>query len=102
MSVAKLQRAIEAYAARELGGASVLLRHVATTPWASATFQGERHEFALEIEGVASARAVDFARSLRDLEIGLPGALVADLALTGARTAGTVTIAQIEALTVAD
>jgi hypothetical protein len=66
-------------------------------PWASVTFTGARHWFALS---VGPARAEGIAAMLPDHEFDLPGHLVADIAVTGTRVDGDRTIVEIEALTV--
>lgn len=66
-------------------------------PWASVTFTGARHWFALSI-GPARADAV--AELLPDHEFEIPGHLVADIVVTGTRPDGDRLILDIEALTV--
>ncbi len=66
-------------------------------PWASVTFTGARHWFALS---VGPARAETVATALPEAEFDLPGHLVADLVVTGKRPDGDRVILEIEALTV--
>lgn len=66
-------------------------------PWASVTFTGARHWFALS---VGPARAESVAALLPDFEFDLPGHLVADIVVTGTRPDGDRVILDIEALTV--
>ncbi len=66
-------------------------------PWASVTFTGARHWFALSI-GPARAEAV--TALLPDYEFEIPGHLVADIVVTGTRPDGDRIILDIEALTV--
>jgi hypothetical protein len=66
-------------------------------PWASVTFTGARHWFALS---VGPARADAVAAILPEFEFDLPGHLVADIVVTGTRVDGDRTLLEIEALTV--
>jgi hypothetical protein len=69
----------------DLAGPSVqFLRH-GERPWASATFCGARHSFALLFEGAqAVAAGEDFIAALPDHEFRLRGQLVADATITAA------------------
>lgn len=66
-------------------------------PWASVTFTGARHWFALS---VGPARADVVADLLPDAEFDIPGHLVADMVVTGTRPDGDRILLDIEALTV--
>jgi len=53
----------------------------ASTPWASATFEGARHAVTLALEGEdAAGRAAHLRRTLPEMEFSLRGNLVADIA----------------------
>lgn len=55
-------------------------------PWASATFEGQRHAFTLRIDGDAESvdrAALRVCGTLLGEEIDLPGELVADLVIIG-------------------
>lgn len=63
------------------GGSGALVSHE-ERPWASATFAGSRHRFALEFEGVeAIAAGENLIERLPDHEFAIPGHLVADAAV---------------------
>lgn len=66
-------------------------------PWASVTFTGARHWFALSV-GPARVEAV--TALLPDHEFDLHGHLVADIVVTGTRPDGDRILLDIEALTV--
>lgn len=66
-------------------------------PWASVTFTGARHWFALS---VGPARVDAITALLPDFEFDLPGHLVADIAVAGTRADGDRILLEIEALTV--
>lgn len=66
-------------------------------PWASVTFSGARHWFALE---VAREGAAALAAMLPEAEFALTGHLVADLAVTRCEPQAERTTLHIEALTV--
>lgn len=66
-------------------------------PWASVTFTGARHWFALS---VGPARADFITTLLPDFEFDIPGHLVADISVAGTRPDGDRVILDVEALTV--
>jgi hypothetical protein len=83
----------------------ILLTEVRSTDWQSLTFVGQRHELHLRIPGPDSASIVHrMCEGLEDAEFGIPGQIVADIALLGRPGCGSdgSTSITIEALTVAD
>lgn len=71
--------------------------------WASATFTGSRHSFALALSGPdAAAATARLAARLEAIEFDLPGHLVADIALTRRVDGPDRSTFSIEALTVED
>lgn len=88
---------------RALNGRLARLGQVAaeggrTEPWASATFTGARHRFAIDILGPRAA-AADIAGLLAESDYALPGHLVADLAVTARANRTDGARIEIEALT---
>jgi len=76
---------------------------VAHTPWASVTFEGARHLLRLVLEGEgAVGAAADFLERLPELDLPLPGAIVADIALVSdaRRDGGRYACLELEALTI--
>ena len=73
------------------------MRSARERPWASVTFTGARHWFALS---VGPARVEGLSALLPDFEFDLPGHLVADIVVVGTRPDGERVILDIEALTV--
>jgi len=76
---------------------------VARTPWASITFQGARHLLRLVLDGEgAVGAAADFLERLPELDLPLPGAIVADMALVSdaRRDGGRYACLELEALTI--
>jgi hypothetical protein len=78
-------------------------------PWASATFEGQRHAFTLRIDGDAERverAALRVCGTLLEEEIDLPGELLADLVIVGEDSvrSGTMQARRLhfEALTVRD
>lgn len=61
-------------------GGPCLVTRTASRPWASALFQGRRHEVALRIEGAdAAARMAAMIDGLADAPFALRGHFVADI-----------------------
>lgn len=85
-------------------GAPVTFESVASRPWASITFSGERHRLALCVPGPGAQAAVDvFLDGLGDREFGLRGHILADIEATGVqRDADGQIRLTLEALTVDD
>lgn len=85
----------------------LLLRHLAPAelrtarerPWASITFSGARHWLAILVR---DADAEHLATSLAEAEFDLPGAFVADIAVTARLPDPGGCVLMIEALTVID
>ncbi len=66
----------------------LVVESVATRPWSSATFEGERHRFDLRLHGDAEAigdALVRLVESLPDAEFDLPGQIVAEAKLMAVR-----------------
>jgi hypothetical protein len=85
-------------------GAAVTFESLASRPWASITFSGERHRLVLCLPGPGAEAAVDaFLDGLTDREFELRGHVVADIEATGIErdTDGQVRLT-LEALTVED
>jgi hypothetical protein len=73
--------------------------------WASVTFTGARHRLRIELEGPGAAEAAaDLLAEMDELEVPLPGHIVADLALLadGRSDDGKRAWLEIEALTIED
>ena len=85
-------------------GAPVTFESVASRPWASITFSGERHRLALCLPGPGAQAAVDtFLDGLEDREFGLRGHVLADIEAAGIqRDADGQIRLRLEALTVED
>jgi hypothetical protein len=85
--------------------ARILLTAVDSVDWRSLTFGGERHRISLRATGAGSCEAVDrMCDGLEDAEFSIPGLVVADIAVVGARRRpfdGSTEIT-IEALTISD
>jgi hypothetical protein len=85
-------------------GAAVTFEALASRPWASITFAGERHKLVLCLPGPGAQAAVDaFLDALEDREFALRGHVVADIAATDVQREedGQVRLT-LEALTVED
>ncbi len=85
-------------------GAPVTFEPVASRPWASITFSGERHRLSLCLPGPGAQAAVDaFLDGLEDREFALRGHILADIEATGVErdTEGQIRLT-LEALTVED
>lgn len=92
-----LARAISASAAR--AGLTSCVEAQGDATWQSATFDGQR--FALALTAPAGAAAHRWLETLGTLDVPLPGALLADLAVTAQSDRDGQCHARIEALTVA-
>ena len=79
------------------------IRSARSDAWASATFSGSCHSFALALSGPdAAAATIRLAARLDVIEFDLPGHLVADIALTDWVNGPDCSAFSIEALTVED
>jgi hypothetical protein len=68
-----------ARAVLELAGPTAQLLRQSEKPWASVTFSGARHSFAIAFDGNEAMDAADlFIAALPDHEFAIPGRLVAD------------------------
>jgi hypothetical protein len=75
------------------------------TDWASVTFTGARHRLRVTLEGEgAVGAAADFLERLPDLDLPMPGHIVADIALVAEerRDSGRYAALELEALTIED
>jgi hypothetical protein len=78
---------------------------LAQTDWASVTFAGARHRVGLTICGAgAVGTAADFLQALPELELAIPGQIVADIALVSEERSdrGDHAVLELEALTIED
>lgn len=85
-------------------GAPLTIEALASRPWASITFSGERHRLTLCLPGPGARAAVDaFLDGLEEREFALRGHLLADIAAAGVESDadGQVRLV-LEALTVAE
>jgi hypothetical protein len=65
-------------------GAPLTIEALASRPWASITFTGERHRLTLCLPGPGAQAAVDaFLDGLEEREFALRGHLLADIAAAG-------------------
>jgi hypothetical protein len=63
-------------------GAAVAIESLASRPWASVTFSGERHRLALCLPGPGAAAAADaFLDGLAERDFALRGHVLADILL---------------------
>lgn len=85
----------EALAAR--GGEGVVVSASRSRSWASATFEGARHQ--LEVRLPADAVAA-FEQGLREAEFSLRGHLLADIAIAGRKAVDGDVLLEVEALTI--
>ena len=75
------------------------------TDWASVTFTGARHRLRVTLDGEgAVGAAADFLERLPDLDLPIPGHIVADIALVAEerRDGGRYAALELEALTIED
>ena len=78
---------------------------IAQTEWASVTFTGARHSLRATLEGDgAVGAAADFLGAMGELELPIPGHIVADIALVAEerRDGGAYACLELEALTIED
>lgn len=86
-------------------GGSISVEPVEQTDWASGTFTGARHHLRVTLDGErAVGMAADFLDKLPDLELPLPGHIVADIALIAEERGdnGCYATLELEALTIED
>ena len=85
-------------------GGTVRVEPLEQTDWASVTFTGARHRLRVTLEGAgAVGAAADVLDRLPDLDLPLPGHIVADIALVAEqRGAGGYAVLELEALTIED
>lgn len=82
---------------------AIEVRAARSESWASATFSGSRHSFALRLSGpAASTTAARLAEGLDAIEFRVPGHLVADIAMAERADSADCSAFTIEALTVED
>jgi hypothetical protein len=84
---------------------SIRLEPIDQTDWASVTFSGARHRLGVILDGEgAVGAAADFLGRLPDLDLPLPGHIVADIALVAEerRDNGRYAALELEALTIED
>ncbi len=97
-----VQRALIRQLSDRLSPAKVSLIEGVAKPWASVTFEGERHEFALLVEGAAAAQvAQGLQRTIKCEEFDIKGHLVADIQINRLSAAADIVRMDIEALSVA-
>jgi len=89
----------------EIGRDRILLTDWRSTDWQSLTLMGERHCIRLRIPGPGAGEVADrLTNGIEDAEFGIPGHIVADIAVVRrprARSDGSVEIG-FEALTVVE
>jgi hypothetical protein len=79
------------------------VREARSEDWASATFSGSRHSYALTLFGPSAAASVArLTEGLDAMEFHLPGHLVADIAVANRADGLDYSTLTIEALTVED
>ncbi|WP_052742532.1 hypothetical protein [Sphingomonas sp. Ag1] len=93
---ALIERALHASAAQRR--LSVTIEPMGSAPWYSATFAGERHAMTLTTPAGDAAR--EWLSRVEDVDVALPGSLLAGLSVTGAREQDGQWQARIEAVTV--
>lgn len=70
-----------------LAGPQASVLSASSKPWASATFQGSRHEVVMHFTGDgADVRAASMAETAPDAEFGIAGHIVADVSVDGQKT----------------
>jgi hypothetical protein len=99
---AELKRALRVYFV--LLGAPLTDETLASRPWASITFSGERHRLTLCLPGPGAEAAADtFLDGLEERDFALRGHILADIEATGSqRDADGQVRLTLEALTVED
>jgi hypothetical protein len=84
-------------------GAAVAIESLASRPWASITFSGERHRLVLCIPGPGAAAAADaFLDGLDERDFALRGHILADIVLAERRDEDEQVRLVLEALTVTE
>jgi hypothetical protein len=86
-------------------GGVVRVNHLDRRSWASVTFSGARHHLRITLEGVGAAGAgADFLEELADMDLSVPGHIVADVVLLaeGRSDDGRYASLELEALTIED
>lgn len=102
-STTALLQAIRAYLVKVVHFAGFVLEEVRSRRWASVTFQGDRHELALRLEGDGAEDAAGrFLSGLDARNFPLRGHLVADIALVAEERRPGFARIRLEALTVED
>ena len=97
-----VQRALIAQIATRLAPAKVAVLAANSRRWSSMTFNGERHELSLMIEGDAAPERVGlFQREIDCADFNISGNLVADIVVRPIDPDGRVARVMVEALTVA-
>lgn len=91
-----LRRALVSAFAGE--GDAIAVEKMATRPWASVTFSGERHELRLRL---SDARADALIAGIGEREFDLPGHILIDIAATEIARDGEERLLAVEALTAA-
>lgn len=75
----------------------IIVEPLASETWASITFTGERHGLRLGLRGPgAVGTAADLLDRLDDLEISIPGLLLADLILSAQTRSGDGSVARLD------
>jgi len=86
-------------------GGATRVESIEQTDWASVTFTGARHHLRVTLDGEGAVGvAADFLDKLPDLELPLPGHIVADIALVAEERSdnGCYATLELEALTIED
>jgi len=86
-------------------GGTIRVEPIEQTDWASVTFTGARHRLRVILDGEgAVGAAADFLDQLPDLDLPLPGHIVADIALVTEERGddGRHAMLELEALTIED
>jgi hypothetical protein len=84
-------------------GAAVAIESLASRPWASITFSGERHRLSLCLPGPGAAAAADaFLDGLAERDFALTGHVLADIVLAERGDEDEQVRLILEALTVAE
>ncbi|MDB5668966.1 MAG: hypothetical protein JWL74_1916 [Alphaproteobacteria bacterium] len=86
-------------------GGEIRTQSIEQTGWASVTFTGARHRLRLTLEGEgAVGAAADFLAALPELDLPIPGHIVADIALVAEERGddGRYAALELEALTIED
>ena len=97
-----VQRALIAQIASRFAPAKVAVLAANSRRWSSTTFNGERHELSLLIEGDAAPERVGvFQREIDCADFNIQGNLVADIMVHPIDPGGPVARLTVEALTVA-